>query len=258
MAKTQWQPTEGMIVNVENALGRHEQKYTIEVRKWDGPLIQRVVKHKAFPPYDVGTRVKCQISDDNEVRFDPDHPGEMAIISSMTMSDQIAEAAAAFGRGPVGPSFPESPSRPAFGSMSKVRGAEDVSFVITTSSGTPVTLAGSGIAAVVMALSTSPGASMRMEGPGGLGIDVDPAEIKKLAHTMRSSDPAERKAAIERWHHLREQAMGREPREAGVTSGGQGAGSVADRLRKLDTLLSQGIVTQSEYDAQRQRILSEL
>lgn len=265
MAKSQWWPTEGMIVNVENSFGHHEQKYTIEVRKWGGPLIQRTIKHKTWPPYDVGTRVRVQLSKDDEIRFDPDAPNEMAIISTMDMTAQIAEASAAFAHDRARPTLGEPLGKPDFGALQKVRGGEDVSFVVTSDSGAPVELgAVRGIAAAFKAIAVNPGASVHMVGPDGLQVAVDPAEIKELARAMRSTDQAERKAAIDRWHELRAKALGPGSAKASPVTTAQFSGpvkdsdSVKDRLDRIDILLSEGVLTQAEHDAQRQRILSDL
>jgi hypothetical protein len=96
MSRHQWQPAEGQIVNVEEAHGRHELNYTIEARKADGALIRRTVKHKEKFPYEVGTTVRIEISQDNEIRFDPVYTGESAIISTMSMTDQIQAASSQF------------------------------------------------------------------------------------------------------------------------------------------------------------------
>lgn len=130
-----WWPAEGMIVDVENAFGHHEQKYTIEVRKFDGPLIRQVVKHKSFPPYDVGTRVRVQISDANEMRFDPAAPGEAAIIATLDMSSQIAEASAAFDDHSNTPRFADD-AKPAFGAFDQLlKGQNLISFSVASGAG---------------------------------------------------------------------------------------------------------------------------
>ncbi len=278
MAKNQWWPTEGMIVDVESAFGHHEQKYTIEVRKWDGPLIRRVVKYKTFPPYDVGTKVKVQISDGSEVRFDPSLPGEAAIVSTMDLSDQIAEASATFAKSPGGPKF-DSASKPGFGSLNVLRGEGSITFVSSSTStgadGDQLAaggLATGGLAATLSAaMADSSGASIQMIGPDGIQVEVNRAELSELAHVMKSGDPAARKAAIERFHQMRSAALG----QASTISGGKdgtahgiahsdpggqagGSGTVKERLAKLDQLLSEGVLTQSEYDTQRERIISEI
>ncbi|HET9897049.1 MAG TPA: hypothetical protein VFQ44_19110 [Streptosporangiaceae bacterium] len=258
MSKAQWWPAEGMIVDVESAFGHHEYKYTIQVRKWDGPLIQRAVKHKAFPPYDVGTKVRVQIGDDNQVRFDPSLPGEAAIVSTMTMSDQIAEASASFDQHRYSPQF-DSGSKPGFGSLNVLRAEGQISFVTSGAAGdTPV--AGGLAAALSAALKGHADADIKMIGPSGIEVVIDRAEISGLAQAVGSGDQDARKAAIARLRELRMAAMdqGGAAGSAGSGTPAGGPGTVRERLVKLGQLLSEGVLTQSEYDAQRQRIISEI
>jgi hypothetical protein len=262
MSKNLWWPAEGMIVDVENAFGHHEQKYTIEVRKFDGPLISRVVKHKAFPPYDVGTRIKVQISDFNEVRFDPSAPGEAAIIATMDMSGQIAEASAAFDHHSATPRFAND-DKPAFGSMSQL--LNDRNFIrFSVASGAEVGTAAhssNSLPGVLALLRNEPDAtSVVMTGPDGRQVDVDRAEISELAHAMTSDEPGARSAAIEKWHKLKASVTGTVAAQPTADSAppGSGADPVKSRLAMLDQLLNDGVLTQSEYDAQRQRVINEI
>ncbi len=210
----------------------------------------------------MGTKVKIQISDSNEIRIDPSLPGEAAIISTMDLSDQIAEASAAFGQHRYPPHFEETASKPSFGSYSKLHDDQNlIQFSVAGGAGvgTPAQSSNS-LALVLMLLRNEPDAtSVVMTGPDGRQVDLGRDEISELAHAMRSADPAARKTAIDKWHQLRARVTG--PAVAQPAHGpasDQGGGTVKDRLAKLDALLSEGVLTQSEYDAQRQRIISEI
>lgn len=99
-----------------------------------------------------------------------------------------------------------------------------------------------------------------MTGPDGRQVDIDRAEISELAHAMASDEPGARSAAIEKWHKLRAMVTGPVAAQptADLASPGGEAGSVKSRLAMLDQLLGEGVLTQSEFDAQRQRIISEI
>ncbi|HWF82553.1 MAG TPA: hypothetical protein VN695_18415 [Streptosporangiaceae bacterium] len=208
MSKSPWWPAEGTIVDVENAFGHHDQKYTIEVRKFDGPLIRRVVKHKAVPPYDVGTRVKVQISDSNEIRFDPSAPGEAAIIATMDMADQIAEASASFDDHSTTPRFADY-DKPAFGSFRQLAGDQNfITFSVASGAGVVGTPTHS-LPGVLTLLRQEPAAtSVVMTGPDGREVQIDRGEISELAHAMTSDEPGVRAAAIEKWHTLKAKVTG--------------------------------------------------
>ncbi len=266
MARQQWVPAEGTIVDVANALGHHEFKYTIEVRNWNRALIRREVKHKWSPPYTVGSRVKVEVSDDSQIRFDARHPGEAAIISTMNMTDQIQEAAAAFDR----PGARNSPFGGPGGLMPF--GA------VGTFSGQGTHLGASGT-------------TMRAFGPDGEPLEVDPTELKQLIRDIASGDPAAKLAARDRIQQLKAQRSQQAPSSGSGSGGSAGGGSgsggqvfdqpppgysqpavtdqrpafgdgdaagVALRLATLQNLLNTGILTQAEYETRRQQIISEI
>lgn len=206
MSKSQWSPAEGVIVDVQNAFGHHEQKYTIEARKLNGPLVSRIVKHKAFPPYDVGTKVKVQISDHDEIRFDPDAPGEAAIIGVMNMSDQIAEASAAFRDHPTGSRFTGDEN--SFRRLSNDPSA--ITFTVISGSGhRKAEHSANSLPGVITLLRQHPDATLVvMTGSAGREVVINRTELSELAHAMTSTKPGARRAAVEEWHKLRAKVTG--------------------------------------------------
>jgi hypothetical protein len=284
MRDHQWQPAEGTIVDAQSR--HHEHHYTIEVTNSDGLQIQRTIKHRSPSAYPVGARVRVEVSRTNEVRFDPNAPGGDPLIGTMSMSDQIQQASAAFdGPGVGGPDF--GPSFGTFGSGGTVFG--------------PGAGASGGIGGIFGDLAgtfgaMSGGMTAQVIGPGGRQLPFDPAEVSQLTQAIMSGDPAARQAAIQRLHEIRAAALGGmtgqrpDPGAMGPgagfggssldqgasgfnqggnfdqgasfnsspASGGSGAddhGTVPERLARLQQLLSQGVLTQSEYDTQRQRII---
>jgi hypothetical protein len=177
----QWLPAEGTIVDVEPAHGRHEHHYSIQIRKPDGVLIRRTIKHKDQVPYQVGSKVRAEISDTNEIRFDPNYTGEASIIATMDMTDQIREASEAF----------DSPGArgPQFGTRVNIAGAN----VFVASADAKVALA-----AMFDSVGLANGATVSAIGPDGQPLQADPAELAHLAQVVLSGDPAARQAAAER------------------------------------------------------------
>jgi hypothetical protein len=171
----QWFPVEGTIVDAEPAHGRHEYRYTIQARKPDGALISRTIKHKDQVPYQVGTKVRAQFSDTNEIRFDPNYTGEASILATMDMTDQIRAASEQFNAGPV------------------FDGGVRTNVVLRGNSQGAAAFAG---------LLGAAGATVSAVGPDGQPIQVDPAELSQLAQTMLSGDPAARQAAADRLRQL--------------------------------------------------------
>jgi hypothetical protein len=173
----QWLATEGTITDVEPAHGRHEHHYTIQVRKPDGVLIRRTIKHKDQVAYQVGTKVRAEISDANEIRFDPNYTGEASIISTMDMTDQIRAASEAFDApGARGPQF-----------------GTETNVVFNTSTEGAAAFAG---------IFGSAGATVSAVGPDGQPLPVDATELSQLALAMFSGDPAAKEAAAERLRQL--------------------------------------------------------
>ena len=237
MARQQWMPADGMIVDVASTHGHHESKYTLEARAWDDDLIRREVKHKQFPPYTVGSRIKLQVSDDRQIRFDPNYPGDAAIITTMDMTDQIAEASAFFDSAGARRSAFDQPGRlPPFGAVGTFRDS-------------PAQLGASGTTHI-------------------LGPDGQPADrpgLRQLLHDATTSDdPAVRQAALDRLHQIRAERAGHMADRAAAGSGqsppaeASGAAGVAQRLATLQELLNTGALTQSEYESRRQQIISEI
>jgi hypothetical protein len=274
----QWQPAEGTIVDVRSR--HHEHHYTIDFRTDSGVLHRRTVKHKSPAAYAIGTRVRVEIDQDNEIRFDPNAPGGDPVIATMTMSDQIREASAAFDRpGVSGPSFGE------FGGA----GFGGAGFGGAGFGGAGFGGAGFGGAGFGGAGFGGAGFAASVIGPDGQQLPFDPAEISQLTQAVMSGAQAARHAAIQRLHQIRAEALGRTSGQqfgpgAMDSAGGFGSssfdqispamsdGSIADfaahgtdgratveeRLAKLQQLLSQGILTESEYETQRQRVIEAI
>ncbi len=235
---SQWMPTEGVIVDVQPAHGRHEHHFTIEFRKFDGALIRQVVRHKVQAPYSIGSTVKIQLKD-NEIRFDPNYPGDAAIVDTISMSDQIQQAAAAFDRpGMQGPNFG------AFDGMG---------------SGT-VIMGGANVGAFLGALG-GPGASVQMLGPDGQPVQFDSSEFARLTQAIMSGSPSEREAAKVRLLELRETMQANAA--AGFTGGTMippgtviQHGSPEQRLQALQQLYDKGLLNETEYENKRQQIIN--
>ena len=260
--KHQWSATQGTIVDVRP--GRHEHRYLIDARNRSGAMIQHEVKHRSPQPYSVGSTVRIEISAQNEIRFDPNVADPL--ISSMTVADQIAEASAAFDR-------PGAASGPSFGQLSGLGNASNVTITFANTSGAAAGLGGmpdgmagisQGLAGLAGAIGAMVGSSTtHIIGPDGRELPVDPAEMQRLTQALTSGDTAERMEAMKQLHRIKAAAMTHVAQRtadgtlgAGAEGGGLAAGgSVQDRLAKLEDLLSKGILTQSEYDTQRQRII---
>ncbi len=171
----QWIPVEGTIVDAEPARGHHECRYTIQVRKPDGALIARTIKHKDQVPYQVGTKIRAQISDGNEIRFDPNYTAEASILATMDMTDQIRAASEQFNTGPV------------------FDGGARTNVVLSGNSQGAAAFAG---------LLGAADANIQAFGPDGQPIQADAAELSQLAQTMLSGDPAARQAAADRLRQI--------------------------------------------------------
>jgi hypothetical protein len=239
MHNNQWQPVEGRIVDAQPAHGRHEYNFTVEARNVHGAMIRRIIRHKVQPPYPVGTTVKVQIDQANEIRFDPNYPGDSAIVATMSMSDQIQEAGAAFSQpGAQGPNFNTFDG---FGAGS---------------AGGPAFMAGGagGVAGFLGMLSAA-GTSVQVMGPDGQPMAVNSNEVAQLAQTMMSGDPVAKQEALQRLHAIRDAARGQ------AAAGGYGqpaAESPAQRLEALQALYSQGLLTEAEYETKRQQVINGL
>jgi hypothetical protein len=280
----QWEPAEGTIVDVQSR--HHEHHYTIDVRTDRGVLVRRTVKHRSPAAYAIGTKVRVEIDQDNEIRFDQNSPGGDPVIATMTMSDQIREASAAFDSpGVGGPNFGGfgSPGGAGFGGA----GFGGAGFGGAGFGGVGAGAAG-GLAGLIGELAGLRGSfggvsgetTASVIGPDGQQLPFDASEMSQLTQALMSGDQAARHAAIQRLHQIRAEALGRmsgqqfgsdaigtgsfdqisSPPSDGSASGfdafgTDNRGTVEERLAKLQQLLSQGILTQSEYEAQRQRII---
>jgi hypothetical protein len=105
---------------------------------------------------------------------------------------------------------------------------------------------------------------------GGQVIQASQAqagEIHQLAQALQSGDPAAVQAAKDRLLQLKDQlrqGLGA-PGGAGVAAGGAGGvaggvagGTVEQRLAVLQDLVTKGVLTEAEYQAQRQRIIEQI
>jgi hypothetical protein len=239
----QWQPAEGQIIDVEPAHGHHEHHFTIDVRKPDGGVFRRTVKHKVAAPYQVGTTVRVEIDQDNEVRFDPNYPGDAAIISTMDMSDQIRAASDDF----------SNVSAPSFAAVDGFSGGAGG-------------FGGTGGEAFA-AFFGGAGATAQVIGPDGQPVAVDMSEIMRLTMAVRSSDPQARQEAIDR---LRQIGYSAQQGQGGAAtfistssqgSFGSGTGlagaSTEAKLASLQQLRTNGLLTQEQYDAAVEQITNQ-
>ena len=286
--KHQWSATQGTIIDVRP--GRYENHYLVEARKPNGSLIQREVKLRSPQPYQVGSTVRVEVSALNEIRFDP-NVGD-PLVSSMTMADQIAEASAAFDRpgAASGPSFGRRSGLGAAGGSSfnitfgtygaaAGLGASGVSGSGLGGTRDAMASLSQGLEGLASAIGAIVGDATHIDGPDGRQYQVDQTEMQRLTQALTSGDAVERMAAKKQLHRIRAAAMAQVAKRAadgtlgqvggagvaaggtglaaggGLGTGGLGGGSVEDRLAKLEDLLSKGILTQSEYDTQRQRII---
>lgn len=247
----QWASTEGTIVDVSSR--RHEHTYTIEAHNGRGVHIRGMVRHKSPAAYPVGSRVRIEIDEHNQMRFDANSPGGDPLIAVMSMSDQIAEAAAAFDN-------PWAASGPDFGTPPGLEIRTSGGATIRIGSGANIRLGGaaggfSGLADGLAGLaSASGGTTAHVIGPDGQPVPLDSAEIARLTQAMLSGDPAAKQAAIERLHEIKSAATG----QGTATPGPEAGPSAEQRLAALDHLLNKGMVTQSEYETQRQRIIESI
>jgi Short C-terminal domain len=120
---------------------------------------------------------------------------------------------------------------------------------------------------------------MHVIGPGGmeLPIQIDAAEVGRLAQAIRSGDPVARQAAMNQLRELRDQARAQMGGQTGAQFGGgpvpgapggdfggapgfspAGQGGVEERLAMLKQLHDRGVLTESEYQAKRQQIIDGL
>jgi hypothetical protein len=95
-----WIAAVGTITNVESAFGRHEHRYTIDAER-AGVRISRTIKHKDRVEYQAGTQVRIEISDDGDIRFDPNYEGDASIVPAQ-IPDYAFTTATARVTGPDG------------------------------------------------------------------------------------------------------------------------------------------------------------
>jgi hypothetical protein len=228
----QWDSAEGTIVDFDSR--RHEHTYTIEAWNIRGVHVRGTVRHKSPTAYPVGSTVRIEIDEHNQMRFDPNAPGGDPLIATMSMTDQIAEAAAAFDQ-------PSASRGPDFSTLDGGRGT-----VIVTSGEATLHLGGTAgrnfasLAGLAGALGNT---NAQVIGPDGQQVPVDTAEVAQLTHAMLSGDPAAKQAAIERLHQIGAAT----PRA-----------SAEQRLAALEQLLDKGLLSQAEYESQRQRIIKSI
>jgi hypothetical protein len=243
----QWQSTDGQIIDVEPAHGHHEHHFTIDVRKPDGGVFRRTVKHRVAAPYQVGTTVRVEIDQDNEVRFDPNYPGDAAIISTMDMSDQIRAASDDF----------SNVSGPSFAAVDGFSGG----------AGGAGGFGGTGGGEAFAAFFGGAGMTAQVIGPDGQPVPVDMSEIMTLTQAVRSGDPQARQQAIDR---LRQIGYGAQQGAGGAAtfistssqgSFGSGTGlagaSTEAKLASLQQLRTNGLLTQEQYDAAVEQITNQ-
>jgi hypothetical protein len=85
-------------------------------------------------------------------------------------------------------------------------------------------------------------------GPDGQMIPAGSDEITQLTQAMLSGDPDTRQAAVDRLHEIR--ANTQIPRAASTVP-------IEERLTRLQSLRDSGLLTESEYQDRRQKIIDE-
>lgn len=245
-----WEPATGTIVNAETlspgsgrgSADRPVHRYFVELqRPGNGEYVRGIVdeRHEFRRPLDSTIRVQVR-SHSDEMRLDPDDPGPS--VGMINIEQQMRDTAAAASR---------------FGSGAHVQVAS---------------------------------ASVHLAGQNA--ADLQGEDISELVHAMMSGDPAARQAAAERIREIKARAQQRAdehqnqaaaagsafgqpapgPFDAFEPAGGDqasfgsfgsfgtgtGRGTPEQRLTALKQLLDKGILTESEYHAKRQQIISEL
>jgi hypothetical protein len=224
-----WSPAEGKIVEVlgdpttgrYGASSRSRHYYVVEVRTETGEVIRGNVAHQGSFRHEAGTILGVEVNaKTNEIRLSS--AAKSGAVSGVDVSEQIRANAAAFDNQAGG-----------FGS------AGFASPNVRTFS------------------------SVRVVGPGGEDIALDGsmmAEMRQLTQSLMTGDPAARQAAIDRMHQIKAQIVG----QAGTGAAGVGpvviggAHTVEARLAALQHLLDKGLLTESEFQAQRERIINEI
>jgi hypothetical protein len=224
-----WSPAEGKVVQVlgdpttgrYSASARSRRYYVVEVRTQAGEVIRGNVAHQGGVQHEVGAILGVEVNaETNEIRLSSAARSGTAI--GMDVSEQIRANATAFDNqaGVIGSAGSAKPN--------------------------------------VMTFS-----SVRVIGPGGQDIALDSplaAEIGQLGELLLAGDPVARQAAIDRLHQIKAEIHGQAGTgSAGASPGACGHAHAAEvRLAALQHLRDQGLLTESEFQAQRQRIISQI
>jgi Short C-terminal domain len=237
-----WEPAQGTVLSVRAHPGsghdgaRHpEQHYQIEAQLSAGGVVRALVIDKNEFAHPVGAKVAVEVNaKTSEIRFDP---GSRA-------------------------------ADPSPGFVNIAQGIQNLT-------GPPAAVNISGTAGIAeffgaLAAGQPGGASVHVVSSGGQDVQVamDGGEISNLAQAMISGDPAAKQAAMQRIQQIKAQAQQQVTDQPpapdlyqpaappfGSFDTGQGQGSQQERLARLQQLLDRGILTESEFEAQRQQVL---
>lgn len=247
-----WESAEGKIVEVTaGPAGRYgvhsEYHYVVEVRTPAGEVLRGNVSQQSSDSLAVGTLVRVQVNaKTQEIRLDS-KAGAGTVIG-VSVADQVRAASADF----------DSPLSTA--GQATAAGTGPTRIIVQSGSGIriesgsgPVDLSG------LLGRLGAAGGSPIVIGPGGQQVNVDGSEMRALTAAVLSGDPVARQSAIDRLHQIRAEMTGQAgagPADGSPTTAG--ARTAEDRIAVLQHLLDQGLLTESEFQAQRQRIISEI
>jgi hypothetical protein len=288
-----WESAEATILNLRTHPGSGhsgghgsaadpEQHYGVEVHLADGSVIRGLVIDKSQFVHPIGAKVTVEVNTKtHELRLDSRSHAD-ASNGVVNMAQQIQDIGSA-GSG-TSASFTVSvaegmPRAGGLPGLAGVAGAEGIAHLFD---------------AVIA--SQSGGASVHVVGPDGQDIPVAmrDGEVGDLAQAILSGDPAAKQAAMQRIRQIKDQAQQHAPGGLGQPGGfdqpggftqpeynqpggfiqpdfnpppapapfgsfdtGAGQGTKHEQLARLQQLLDKGILTESEFEAQRQQLLGD-
>jgi hypothetical protein len=283
-----WESAEATILNLRTHpgsghTGGHggaadpEQHYGVEVHLTDGSVIRGLVIDKSQFVHPIGAKVTVEVNTKtHELRLDSRSHAD-ASNGVVNMAQQIEDMRSASSGTSTSFTVSGAAGMPRAGGLpglAGVAGAEGIA----------------GLFDAVIA-SQSGGASVHVVGPDGQDIPVamQDGEVANLAQSILSGDPAAKQAAMERIRQIKDQAQRQAPGGLGQPAGfnqpgafdppggfiqpdfipppapaafgsfdtGMGQGTKHEQLARLQQLLDKGILTESEYEAQRQQVSGE-
>jgi hypothetical protein len=287
-----WEPAQGTVIEAQ--AHHHERRYVIEVRTPTGELIRGNVTVKSGFPHPVGAVIGVEMnSKSGEMRIDPNARTE-SIRGMMQAAEQMRASAGAAGTaGALGGAASIAALASALGGASgggavHVMGPDGQELPVHMNPGDITNLAQairSGDPAARQAavdrlhelrdqarqraaeLQHQAGASPA-PGPEGFSSSSGPStfdEIGTSRHigapgTGAFGEPADsfsfgQPAAPSPYQQVSPPMPGSTPTAFGSFNTGAGEGTAEQRIGKLKQLLDKGILTESEYEAQRQQII---